>query len=89
MRGFSLKARLGWLIGVVLAATLLSNLAIQLLHAGPRVRAEAGSNLRLMREVVLATIANLPENEDPAPALQRLYASLGNLRHADVEILAA
>jgi two-component system sensor histidine kinase UhpB len=88
MLGFSLKARLGWLIGVVLVATLLINLAIQLLHAGPRVRAEAGSNLRLMREVVLTTIANLPENEDPAPALRRLYASLGNLRHADVEILA-
>ncbi|MFO1124093.1 MAG: histidine kinase [Methylocystis sp.] len=89
MRGISLKARLGWLIGVVLVATLLINLAIQLLHAGPRVRAEAGSNLRLMREVVLATIGNLPENEDPGPALQRLYASLGNLRHSDVEILAA
>jgi two-component system sensor histidine kinase UhpB len=89
MRGFSLKARLGVLIGVVLVATLLSNLAIQLLHAGPRVRAEAGSNLRLMREFVLATIANLPDNEDPDPALRRLYASLGKLRHADVEILAA
>ncbi len=89
MRGVSLKARLGGLIGFVLVATLLINLAIQLLHAGPRVRAEAGSNLRLMREVVLTTIANLPENEDPLPALRRLYASLGNLRHADVEILAA
>lgn len=89
MRGFSLKARLGWLIGVVLVATLLINLAIQLLHAAPRVRAEAGSNLRLMREVVLATIANLPENEDPGPALKRLYASLGTLRHSDVEILPA
>ncbi len=89
MLGFSLKARLGWLIGVVLVSTLLINLAIQLLHAGPRVRAEAGSNLRLMREVVLTTIANLPEDEDPVPALQRLYASLSNLRHSDVEILAA
>ena len=77
MRGVSLKARLGGLIGVVLIATLLINLAIQLLHAGPRVRAEAGSNLRLMREFVLTTIANLPENEDPLPALRRLYASLG------------
>ncbi|MBM3551254.1 MAG: ATP-binding protein [Alphaproteobacteria bacterium] len=89
MLGFSLKARLGWLIGVVLVATLLINLAIQLLHAGPRVHAEAGSNLRLVREVILTTIANLPEDEDPAPALRRLYASLGNLRHSDVEILAA
>lgn len=88
MRGISLKAQLGGLIGVVLVATLLSNLSIQLLHAGPRVRAEAGSNLRLMREVVLTTLANLPQNEDPSPALRRLYASLGDLRHGDVEILA-
>jgi two-component system sensor histidine kinase UhpB len=89
MRGFSLKARLGWLIGFVLVATLLINLAIQLVHAGPRVRAEAGSNLRLMREFVLTTLANLPEHEDPLPTLRRLYASLGNLRHADIQILAA
>jgi two-component system sensor histidine kinase UhpB len=88
MRGISLKAQLGGLIGVVLVATLLSNLGIQLLHAAPRVRAEAGSNLRLMREVVLTTLANLPQNEDPSPALRRLYASLGDLRHGDVEILA-
>jgi len=89
MSGYSLKARLGWLIGVVLVSTLLTNLAIQLVHAGPRVRAEAGSNLRLVREFVLTTIANLPESEDPAPALRRLYASLGHLRHADVQIVSA
>lgn len=83
----SLKAGLSWLIGVVLLATLLINLAIQLMHAGPRVRAEAGSNLRLVREFVLTTIASLPDNENPAPALRRLYANLGSLRHVDIRIL--
>lgn len=83
----SLKAGLSWLIGLVLLATLLINLAIQLAHAGPRVRAEAGSNLRLAREFVLETIASLPENENPLLALRRLYANLGDLRHVDIKIL--
>jgi two-component system sensor histidine kinase UhpB len=83
----SLKAGLSWLIGLALLATLLINLTIQLMHAGPRVRAEAGSNLRLAREFVLTTIATLPDSEDPAPALRRLYANLGSLRHVDIRIL--
>jgi len=83
----SLKAGLSWLIGMVLLATLLINLAIQLMHAGPRVRAEAGSNLRLAREFVLTTIASLPDGENPTPALRRLYANLGSLRHVDIRIL--
>ncbi|WP_457797142.1 ATP-binding protein [Methylocystis sp. S23] len=89
MNCLSLRAGLSWLIGLVLVSTLLINLFIQLLHAAPRVRAEAGSNLRLMREFVLATIANLPANEDPTPKLRRLFASLGDLRHVDIVILSA
>ncbi|MCX7899163.1 MAG: ATP-binding protein, partial [Methylocystis sp.] len=83
----SLKAGLSWLIGMVLLATLLINLVIQLMHAGPRVRAEAGSNLRLAREFVLKTIASLPDDGNPTPALRRLYANLGSLRHVDMRIL--
>lgn len=84
---FSLRAGLSWLIGMVLLATLLINLAIQLMHAGPRVRAEAGSNLRVVREFVLTTIASLPDGGDPTPSLRRLYANLGSLRHVDIRIL--
>ena len=83
----SLKAGLSWLIGVVLLATLLINLAIQMMHAGPRVRAEAGSNLRLAREFVLTTIASIPDSANPAPALRGLFANLGSLRHVDIKIL--
>ncbi|MBL1257737.1 histidine kinase [Methylocystis sp. Sn-Cys] len=83
----SLKAGLSWLIGLVLLAMLLINLTIQLMHAGPRVRAEAGSNLRLAREFVLTTIASIPSNANPAPALRQLYANLGRLRHVDITIL--
>lgn len=83
----SLKAGLSWLIGVVLLANLLINLTIQVTHAGPRVRAEAGSNLRLVREFVLTTIASLPDNENPTQALRQLYANLGSLRHVDIKML--
>ena len=82
----SLKAGLSWLIGLALLANLFLNLAIQLMHAGPRVRAEAGSNLRFAREFVLTTIASLPENENPTAGLRRLYANLGSLRHIEIRI---
>lgn len=85
----SLKAGSNWLIGAVLIATLLINLLVQLLHAGPRIRAEAGSNLRLTREFVLKSIANVPEPENPLPPLQSLFANLGDLRHVEIKILGA
>jgi two-component system, NarL family, sensor histidine kinase UhpB len=85
----SLKVGLNWLIGLVLAATLMINLGIQLMHAGPRVRAEAGSNLRLAREFVLNSIANIPDRENPVPSLRNLFANLGSLRHVEIRILGA
>jgi two-component system sensor histidine kinase UhpB len=84
----SLRAGLNWVIGLVLISTLIINLSVQLVHAGPRVRAEAGSNLRLTQAFILKTIASLPENENPLPALHNLFANLGNLRHVDISILS-
>lgn len=83
----SLKAGLSWLITLALASTLSINLGIQLMHAGPRVRAEAESNLRLTHEFVLETIASAPAGESLLPALRGLYADLGSLRHVDIAIL--
>ncbi|MBY6240853.1 ATP-binding protein [Methylosinus sp. Sm6] len=85
----SLKARLSWLIGAVLVATLLVDIAILVLHAGPRIRAEDETSLRLTRELVLMTVASIQETTDPAPALKRFYESLGTLRHVDVRVLSA
>lgn len=87
MRCLSLKTGLSWLIGVVLVTTLLINIVIQTKHAGPRVRAEAESNLRLTREMVVMTIAGLQGADDPLSALRGLYESLGMLRHVDIKIL--
>lgn len=89
MQCLSLKTGLSWLIGVVLVTTLLINIVIQATHAGPRIRAEAESNLRLTRGMVVMTIAGLQETGDPLPALRGLYKSLGTLRHVDIKILAS
>jgi len=88
MRCLSLKAGLSWLIAVVLLSTLFVNIAIEALHAGPRVRAEAESNSRLTLEMVTMTIAGLRPDEDPAPTLRKLFGSLGALRHVDIRVLA-
>ena len=88
MRCLSLKTGLSWLIGVVLVATLLINIVILAMHAGPRIRAEAESNLRLAREMVVMTIVSLQETDEPLPALRGLYERLGTLRHVDIKILA-
>lgn len=88
MKCLSLKAGLSWLIAIVLISTLLVNIVIEAVHAGPRVRVEAESNLRLTREMVIMTIASLQDRDDPLPTLRRLYQSLGALRHVDIRVLA-
>lgn len=83
----SLKARLSWLIGVVLSAMLAVNVAIMIGHAGPRIRAEADSMEQLSRELVETALASVQETKDPVPALRRLFDNLRNLRHVEIEIL--
>lgn len=83
----SLKARLSWLIGIVLSAMLAVNVAIMIGHAGPRIRAEADSIEQLSRELVETALASLQETKDPIPSLRRLFENLRNLRHIEIEIL--
>ncbi|WP_400770067.1 ATP-binding protein [Methylosinus sporium] len=83
----SLKARLGWLIAIVLTAMLAVNVAIMIGHAGPRVRAEAESIEHLSHELVETALASVQETKDPIPSLRRLFDNLRNLRHIEIEIL--
>lgn len=83
----SLKARLGWLIAIVLTAMLAVNVAIMIGHAGPRVRAEAESIEHLAHELVETALASVQETKDPIPSLRRLFDNLRNLRHIEIEIL--
>ena len=88
MRCLSLKTELSWLIGVLMLVTLLINLSILIIHAGPRIRAEDDTSIHLTRELVVTAIASLQETDDPLPALNRFYESLGKLRHVDVQVLS-
>lgn len=87
MRHMSLKARLSWLIGIVLSLMLAVNVAIMIGHAGPRIRAETDSIEQLSRELVETALASLQETKDPIPSLRRLFENLRNLRHIEIEIL--
>jgi two-component system, NarL family, sensor histidine kinase UhpB len=87
MRCLSLKAELSWLIGSLMLVTLLINLSILIIHAGPRIRAEDDTSVHLTRELVVKAIGSLQETDDPLPALRRFYESLGELRHVDVKVL--
>ena len=89
MRCLSLKTELSWLIGFVMVMTLIINLSILIGHAGPRIRAEDDTSLRLTRELVVTAIGSLQETDDPLPALRRFYESLGGLRHVDVKVMEA
>ncbi|WGJ16199.1 histidine kinase [Methylocapsa sp. D3K7] len=87
MRVLSLKAKLSWLIGIVLLTILLLNIAILVNHAGPRVRAEANSIDILAHELVGTSLASLQESKDPLPSLHHLFEDLRNSRHLEIEIL--
>ena len=88
MRCLSLKTELSWLIGCLMLVTLFINLSILIIHAGPRIRAEDDTSVHLARELVVTAIGSLQETEDPLPALNRFYESLGKLRHVDVKVLS-
>ncbi|QGM46017.1 ATP-binding protein [Methylocystis heyeri] len=88
MRCLSLKTELSWLIGTLMLLTLLINLSILIVHAGPRIRAEDDTSIHLARELVVTAIGSLQETDDPLPALNRFYESLGKLRHVDVKVLS-
>jgi two-component system sensor histidine kinase UhpB len=78
---------LSWLVGVVLIMTFLVNVAVLVLHAGPRIRAEDETTVRLTHELLATALASLQETAGPAPALRRFYERLGTLRHVDIKIL--
>lgn len=88
MRRLSLKTELSWLIGLLMLVTLVINLSVLILHAGPRIRAEDETSVRLTRELVVTAIGSLQEMNDPLPALNRFYESLGKLRHVDVKVMS-
>ena len=80
----SIRFRLNALIIIVSALGLGVLVAGLVLSAGPRIRAESESTMRLAKEFVETTIASLQGTEDPGARLKVLLAGLKELRHVHI-----
>jgi len=80
----SLRARVNLLLAIVLALGLATNVGRLVLEAGPRVRAEDQSVIRLAREFVDTIVAGLSEATDPEARLNQIVRDLHRLRHVSI-----
>jgi two-component system, NarL family, sensor histidine kinase UhpB len=80
----SLRARVNLLLAIVLALGLATNVGRLVLEAGPRVRAEDQSVIRLAREFVDTIVAGLSEAPDPEARLNQIVHDLNRLRHVSI-----
>jgi two-component system, NarL family, sensor histidine kinase UhpB len=80
----SIRTRLNILIGALLVLALAANVLAIVWSAGPRIRAEDESILRLTRQTVQNALAHLPPEPAQDSALAALIASFNGLRHVRV-----
>src|SRR6185295_13973811 len=80
----SLRARLSFLLALVLVLGLVVNVARLVLDAAPRVRAEDQSVIRLASEFVQTLVAGLDEAPDPNARLDQIVQDLNRLRHVSI-----
>jgi two-component system sensor histidine kinase UhpB len=80
----SLRARINWLIALVLTLGLAINVTRLVLEAGPRVQAEDQSVIRLAREFIDTIVAGLNEAPDPEARLNQIVYDLNRLRHVSI-----
>jgi two-component system sensor histidine kinase UhpB len=80
----SLRARLNTLLGLVLMLGLAINISRLVLEAGPRVRAEDQSVIRLAREFIETLVVSLNQTADPDSRLSRIIQDLNRLRHVSI-----
>jgi two-component system sensor histidine kinase UhpB len=81
---FSLRARLNIILALVLMLGLAVNVVRLVLEAGPRVRAEDQSVIRLAREFIGTLIVSLNETADPQARLDQTIRDLNRLRHVSI-----
>jgi two-component system sensor histidine kinase UhpB len=77
--------RLNLLFALVLALGLAANIGRLVLEAGPRIRAEDDSVIRLAREFVDASIPDLKASSSPEVKLESIVDGLQKLRHISVK----
>ena len=80
----SIRFRLTLLIVALASVGLLAFIAAMVLSAGPRIRAENDSTMRLAKEFVETTIASLQGTRDPGAQLNVLLDGLKELRHVHI-----
>jgi two-component system sensor histidine kinase UhpB len=80
----SLRTRVNLLLAIVLALGLTINVGRLVLEAGPRVRAEDQSVIRLTREFIATIVAGLNEAPNPEARLNRIVHDLNRLRHVSI-----
>lgn len=80
----SLKLRIDLLIGLLLVLGLAADVGRMVMAAGSRVRIESESMTRITRAFIAANLANAPEDAANGERMQRLAASLTDLRHVQV-----
>src|SRR4051794_11712086 len=80
----SLRARLTALLALVLLLGLTINIARLVVEAGPRVRAEDQSVVRLAREFVETLAIGLNDTPDPEARLSRIIEHINRLRHVSI-----
>jgi two-component system sensor histidine kinase UhpB len=81
---FSLRTRINLLLALVLALGLAANIARLVLEAGPRVKAEDQSVVRLAREFIDTIVTGLNEAPDAEARLDRIVDDLNRLRHVSI-----
>jgi two-component system sensor histidine kinase UhpB len=80
----SLRARINWLLALVLTLGLAANIARLVLEAGPRVQAEDQSVIRLAREFLDTIVTGLNEAPDAEVRLNKIVEDLNRLRHISI-----
>ena len=86
MPQLSIRTRLNLLIGALLLLALAANVALIVWSAGPRIRAEDTSILKVTRQTVERALADLQSSPDPARELAALLDKLSDVRHVRVEL---
>lgn len=85
----SIQFRLNAAIGALLALALLWIVGTMIYEAGPRVRAESASIMRLSKGLVEPSIRALSEAKDPEAAFRALLDDLKDVRHVRMTLEGA
>jgi two-component system, NarL family, sensor histidine kinase UhpB len=84
MHPLSIQTRLNVLIGTLLVLALATNVLVIIWSAGPRIRAENDSILKLTRQTVDRALVEVQTSVDPARDIAALLDRLAHVRHARV-----